>query len=424
MTLQELESKLLEHPDLSHLSAEEQFDLLKERAKHIVGEKRLIESLQVCKREGRPLRIKYGVDATGQEIHLGHAVPLFILRRLQNMGHHVVLLIGDFTARVGDPTGRVSTRPVLSDETIKDNARRFADQAGKILDLKRTEVRFNSEWLETMKLADFFRVLSGLTVASAMQRDDFRKRDSVTRAEMLYSTLMALDSVHLKSELELGGDDQLLNFYDAERIMELYNLPPEAAVTTDILLGTSGDGTKMSKSLGNYISVLAEASDMFGKFMSIPDAQMELYFKLLTDLRDTDWELLARGMKDGTFHPRDVKRLLARTVVADLNGKDAAENADQTFKQRVVEKEVPADLPLIQIRKEDAKSWSALLRGLGLPQISSGSEAKRILASKGVHLIVGAEEQVVKEDDALPAANEDVFVRVGKRTYVRFQITQ
>lgn len=422
MNIQTLERDLLAHPDLSGLSAEKQFELLKESAKHMIGEDRLLAALRVCKKNGRPLRVKYGIDATGQEMHLGHAVPLFVLRRLQKMGHHVVLLIGDFTARVGDPTGRVTTRPVLSEEEIRDNASRYTAQAGRVLDIARTEVRFNSEWLETYKLSELFRILGGLTVATAMQREDFRKRESVTRAELLYSTLMGIDSVVLESELELGGDDQLLNFYDAERIMINEGLCPESALTTDILLGTTGDGTKMSKSLGNFISVVADPPDMYGKIMSIPDRQLELYFKLLTDMRTAQWEVLSQAMDSHDVEPREIKRMLARVVVADLNGVEAASAAQNHFDRVVVKKQAPSDLRLITIERGQVASWVSLLRLFGLSQIKSNSDAHRLLTGNGVHIVGTNGEKTVQFSDPLPLLDEEITVRIGKRTFVRFMI--
>ena len=422
MNLNQLEEILLEHPDLSGLSAEEQFDLLAERSKHIVGESRLKDMLKACKKEGRGLRVKYGIDATARSIHLGHAVPLFVLRRLQNMGHDVTLLIGDFTARVGDPTGRVSTRPVLSDEDIANNAKAFTAQAGKVIDIDRTTVVFNSDWLSGFKLADLFRILSGLTVAQAMQRDDFRTRASITRSELLYSTLMAIDSVHLNAELELGGDDQLLNFYDAERVMENEGLTPESALTTGLLLGTTGDGKKMSKSEGNFIAITEEPAEKFGKLMSIPDTQLEMYFKLLTDIRDASWDELAAAMDSGSVNPMDVKRLLARVVVADLDGRDAAKQAETAFNTRIVQKDIPDDLEVIEINKADAPDWILLLRKLNLPQASSNSKTRRLLEQSGVHLLEGTSDTTIGPEDLVPATGLECSIRIGKRTYCKFRI--
>lgn len=421
MNLRELETKLLEHPDLSGLSADEQFELIAERAAHFVGEERLRAALKTAVRDHRPLRVKYGIDATGREIHLGHAVPLFLLRRIQNMGHHVVLLIGDFTARVGDPSGRVSTRPMLSDKEIKDNAVRFTEQAGKILDVARTEVRFNSEWLETLPLTRFFKILSGLSVSTALARKDFRERETITRAELLYSTLMAVDSVQLETELELGGDDQLLNFHDAVRVMENEGLSPESAVTTGILLGTSGDGTKMSKSAENFISVLAPSADKFGKLMSIPDSQLEQYFKLLTDIRDAEWSELAVAMASGALNPMQAKRLLARVLVADLDGLAAALAVEEDFNRRVVRKDVPVDVPVTVISAKQTASWVAVLRALQLPKIKTNVAARRLLEGGGIHRKTADGEQVINLDDPVPSVGEIVVVRIGKRDFVKLE---
>ena len=422
MDLQTLERDLLAPKDLSKLTASEQFALLKERAAHIVGEDRLCGMLERCKRDGTPLRVKYGIDATGREIHFGHAVPLFVLRRLQRMGHHVVLLIGDFTARVGDPSGRISTRPMLTESEIKQNADRYADQAGKILDLDKTEVRFNSEWLTGYPLAKFFCVLSGLTVATAMQREDFRKRESITRAELLYSTLMAIDSVALVSELELGGDDQLLNFYDAERVMQNEGMTPESAITTDILLGTTGGGVKMSKSLGNFISVLASAEDMFGKVMSIPDEQLEQWFKLLTDLRDEEWQVLESEIKEKRLHPMEAKRLLSSVIVSQFHSNEAATRAEHDFDTRVVAKSVPNNTRTVTVAAFDATTWMYLIKALGLPNASTGSAARRLIEGGGVHIVTDAAEVTVTEATSIPAQNVLTSLRIGKRTFIKFVI--
>lgn len=420
--LKQLEHKLLEHPDLSALSAEEQFKLIKTRAKHIVGETRLLKTLQVCKQDSRPMRVKYGIDATGKDIHLGHAVPLFVLRRLQKMGHHIVLLIGDFTARVGDPSGRISTRPMLSVEQIKENASHYSEQAGRVLDITKTEVRFNNEWLEPFPLARFFQVLSGLTVSTALQRDDFRRRESITRAEMLYSTLMAIDSVELNSELEIGGDDQLLNFYDAEHVMINEGMIPEAAITTDILLGTTGDGKKMSKSLENFISINAAPEEKYGKLMSIPDNIVHQYFLLLTDISNDDWNMLTTAMENGSVHPMDVKRLLARVIVSDLDGTEAAKKAEDVFNQSVVNKEAPEDIVTKEITKTKAISWVAILRTLNIPQADTNTTARRLMDGNGVHRIDNSVDVTIHQDDAIPNVGETVLLRIGKRTYVQFVI--
>lgn len=424
LNLSRIEDCLLEHPDLSGLSSEEQFSMIAARAKSIVGQDRLKRELLNCREDNRPLRIKYGIDATGRELHLGHAVPLFVLRRLQKMGHHVVLLIGDFTASIGDPTGRVATRAVLNPDEIKKNASTYEEQAGKILDLSRTEVRFNSEWLETYKLRDLFKILSGLTVSSAFQRKDFRERESVTRAELLYSTLMAIDSVELKAELELGGDDQLLNFYDAERVMENEGCTPESAVTTDILLGTSGDGNKMSKSLSNFISLVEKPAEMYGKIMSIPDALMEQYFKLLTDISDEQWKDLSEAMINGGLNPKEAKMLLARVLVSDLHDRESAQIAEGEFNRRVVHKEISDDSETVSVPEKDGESWIAILKFLDPEGIPNNSAARRLLIANGVKLHFGktTDWETVSLNSTPPKTSEGFVLKLGKRRLFKVKI--
>jgi tyrosyl-tRNA synthetase len=418
--LRALEQDLLEHPDLKTLTPAEQLAVLKERAKHIAGEDRLLRYLERAKKARRGIRVKFGIDATGRELHLGHAIPLVLFRRLQKMGHEVTLVIGDFTAGIGDPSGRVAERPVLTEQEIARNLKTYEKQAGRIIDLKRAAVRRNSEWLAKLSLADFLKMIRGLTVASAMQREDFRKRESVTRVELLYASLTGIDSVELKTELEIGGDDQLLNFYDSARVMELNRQEPEAALTTDILIGTSGQGLKMSKSLDNYIALDAEPEEMFGKLMRIPDELLEQYFKLLTDIRDAQWNPLARSLKAGELNPMHLKRTLARIVVADLNDVSAADRAEEYFNRAVVSKKTDEmDVPEVKLSAKDASSWISLVKALKLPGVDSSAAAGRLLKQKAVHLKVegkaGDGWKTVGLSDKIPP--KKFTIRVGKRHY-------
>ncbi|OGY82057.1 MAG: tyrosine--tRNA ligase [Candidatus Kerfeldbacteria bacterium RIFCSPHIGHO2_12_FULL_48_17] len=423
MDINELEGILLSHPDLSNLPTKEQLDIITERSKHIVGNERLKELFQEAQKTKRPIRIKYGIDATGKELHLGHAIPLFVLRRLQKMGHEITLLIGDFTAQIGDPSGRVTSRPILTKEEIQDNAARFKEQAAKIIDIEKTIVRFNTEWLNDFKLSKFLQICGSLTVASAMQREDFRNRETITRAEMLYSTLMAIDSVVLGAEIELGGDDQLLNFHDTKRVMHNEGMQPQVAITTELLLGTTGDGRKMSKSYGNYISLTEDGSSMFGKFMSIKDEQLEQYFKLLTDIRNVQWDELDKAMKSGTIHPMEVKRLLARVVISDLSDREAARIAEEDFQKRVVEKVLPEDIKKLTIAADKATSWLEILDTIKLPQVKSRADIRRLMKEGGVHDITDPETSVIIQLTSVLPRHDIVYtLRVGKRTYVQFII--
>lgn len=419
--LRKLEQDLLSHPDLTDLSPEEQLDLLKERAKHIVGEDRLLAYLRRAKKARRGVRVKFGIDPTGHELHLGHAIPLVLFRRLQKMGHEVTLVIGDFTAGVGDPAGRVAERPVLTEKQIKQNLKTYERQAGRIINLKSAKVARNSKWLGKLSLAEFLKRIRGLTVSSAMQREDFRKRESITRVELLYASFTGIDSMELKTELEIGGDDQLLNFYDSARVMEINGMEPEAALTTDILIGTSGQGLKMSKSLDNYVALESAPEDMFGKIMRIPDELLELYFKLLTDIRNTEWNSLARAVKAGELNPMHLKRTLARIVVADLNGGleggvEQADQAEEHFNKTVVAKS-PDKISSVTIDLSKTKNWIGIVMVTKAPGAMSGSAVRRLIAQKGVHVKEGSGWRSISLDEPLPKVGTTVQLRVGKRHY-------
>lgn len=414
--LRALEQDLLEHPDLTAMTPAQQLVLLKERAKHIAGEDRLLRYLERAKKARRGLRVKFGIDATGRELHLGHAIPLVLCRRLQKMGHQVTLVIGDFTARIGDPAGRVAERPMLTEQEIERNLKTYKQQAGRLIDLKQASVRRNSEWLDKLSLANFLKMIRGLTVSSAMQREDFRKRESVTRVELLYASLTGIDSIELKTELEIGGDDQLLNFYDSARVMELNGHAPEAALTTDILIGTSGQGLKMSKSQDNYIALEAEPEEMFGKLMRIPDALLEQYFTLLTDIRDAQWNPLARALKSGELNPMHLKRALARIIVADLNSVKDADRAEEYFNTAVVRKKTDElKIPEVMLARKDASSWIAVIKALDLPGSASAAAAGRLLKQKAIHLKTESGWKTVSLTDKIPP--KKFTIRVGKRHY-------
>ncbi|MFH0830769.1 MAG: tyrosine--tRNA ligase [Parcubacteria group bacterium] len=421
--LRALEQDLLEHPDLRDLAPHEQLEILKERAKHIVGGERLLKYLERVHKAGRGLRAKVGFDATGRDLHLGHMVQLVTIRKLQKMGHEVTLVVGDFTALIGDPAGRIAERLVLTEQQVEKNLTTYEAQAGRIIDLKRVAIRRNSEWLAKLPLREFFKMIRGLTVASAMQREDFRKRASVTRLELLYASLTGIDSIELKTELEFGGDDQLLNFYDAARVMEINGLEPEAALTSEIIVGTSGQGLKMSKSLNNYIALEAKPEEMFGQIMSIPDLLLEQYFKLLTDIREAQWRTLARSLKSGELKPLHLKRTLARIIVADLNTVDQANKAEEFFNKSIVQKKPDIKkIRSIAISLKKVKNWVGLVLVLKVPGASSGSTVRRLFTQKGIHLHVGDTWKTISINDPLPRSGETLLLRIGKRQYTQVKI--
>jgi tyrosyl-tRNA synthetase len=355
---------------------------------------------------GEQLRVKLGIDPTAPDIHLGFAVVLTKLREFQDLGHTAVLVIGDYTARVGDPSGRSRTRPVLSLEEIEENTRTYLAQAYLILDRDRTEVRHNSEWLAPLSLADIIRLTRATTVARILERDDFRKRfaagEAITLTELLYPLMQAYDSVALDADVELGGTDQLYNLLMGRHVMEYYGKAPQCVLTTPLLVGT--DGTmKMSKSLGNYIGVTDPPNDMFGKAMSIPDEAMPDYYALLLD----------RPMPDAD--PVEQKRELARSLVRMFHGDQAAAEAEKTF-DAVIRREVPEDVPEVEL-PADGEIWIVdLITRAGFA--STNGEARRFIRGGAVRL--GGE---VVRDEKLSLRPEDVggrVLQVGKRRYARF----
>jgi tyrosyl-tRNA synthetase len=355
--------------------------------------------------EGRPLRVKFGIDPTAPDIHLGHVVVLEKLRQFQAAGHAVVLIIGDYTARVGDPSGRSSERPVLSDEQIDANAATFTEQAFKILDRGRTEVRFNSEWLE-MPSSELFAIAGRFTVARLLERDDFTRRmaagQPISTLELLYPILQGYDSVAIESDLELGGTDQRFNLLFARDVQESFGQAPQAVMTMPILPGTDGK-RRMSKSLGNYVGVTEEPAEMFGKLMSVPDEAMGLY-----------WTLLLGEELDAGRHPGEAKRELARRLVDRFGGAGAGAAAEERFDEVHVRREIPEDLESYGLPDGEQVHLPALIAGAFA---TSASEARRLIGQGAVKL-----DGEAVPSDALDLPAEQLsgrVLQVGKRRFVR-----
>jgi tyrosyl-tRNA synthetase len=359
--------------------------------------------------EGRPLRVKLGIDPTAPDIHLGHTVVLRKLREFQDLGHTVVLIVGDYTARVGDPSGRSATRPVLSGEQIDANAETFQRQAFKVLDAERTEVRRNGEWL-AMAMEELFALARTATVAQLLERDDFAKRyaanEPISVLELLYPLLQGYDSVAVKADVELGGTDQKFNLLLARQIQQAYGVPQQSVLTMPILPGTDGV-QRMSKSLGNYVGVTEPAEEVFGKLMRVPDTAMPVYYDLLLD-----------GAFDPGHPPVESKRALARGIAARLHGDAAARAAEEHFDRLHVERELPDEIPERAVAANGgAIHLPAVLRdAFGL----STSEGRRLLAQGGVKV---DGEPLAAGDLDVPAERLDgAVLQVGKRRFVRLRV--
>ena len=355
--------------------------------------------------DGRPLRAKLGIDPTAPDIHLGHVVVLEKLRQFQAAGHVVVLIIGDYTARVGDPSGRSKERPQLSPEQIEDNAATFTEQAFKVLDRERTEVRFNSEWLEMPSL-ELFELARRFTVARLLERDDFSKRmaaaEPISALELLYPILQGYDSVAVEADIELGGTDQKFNLLFGRDVQDAYGRPAQSILTMPILPGTDGK-RRMSKSLDNYIGVSEPPAEMFGKLMSIPDEAMGAY-----------WTLLLGEELDADRHPGEAKRELARRLVDRFGGAGAGERAEARFDEVHVRREVPEDIETVQLPAGETVHLPAVIAEAFA---TSGSEARRLIAQGAVRI---DGEGVAADTLDLPAERlTGRVLQVGRRRFAR-----
>jgi len=371
---------------------------------------------------GRPLRVKLGIDPSRPDLHLGHAVVLRKLRQFQDLGHIAVLIIGDFTGRVGDPSGQSETRPFLSEEEIEENAQTYLDQAGMVIDMEAAEVHRNSEWLARMDMADVLRLTASYTVARMLERDDFQARyregRPISVVEFLYPLMQAMDSVAIRADVELGGTDQTFNLLVGREIQRAYGQEPQVVLTTPLIEGTDGQ-RKMSKSYENYVGLTEAADEMFGKLMSIPDGLIPKYLRLCTDLDSAEVDRVEAGLADGSLHPGEEKRRLAREVVDLYHGGGSGAEAEARFDLIHREREIPGDLPETAIPREavrDGKVWlPRLLSLVGLA--GSNADARRRIEQGAVRL----NGEVVTDPDAEYAqeALRGGVLQVGRRRFVK-----
>jgi tyrosyl-tRNA synthetase len=406
--------RALERTDLDVLSPQEQMHIIESGAEAIVPAQALLDKLA----SGSPLRVKLGVDPTAPDLHLGHAVPLRKLRQFQDLGHIVVLIIGDFTALIGDPSGRSATRPPLSWEQIEANAQTYIDQAFRILDPERTELRRNSEWLAPLGFADLLRLTSRFTVARILERDDFCKRYAeqkpISLHEFLYPVAQAYDSVAIKADVELGGTDQLFNLLAGRELMEKQGVEPQVCLTLPLLEGTDG-ALKMSKSYGNYVALTDPGDEMFGKVMSIPDALIAKYFRLCTTLPVDEVERIEADLGSGAADPNAVKRRLARSIVDLYHGSTAGIDAEEAFDRVFKRHEAPDDVREVAVSAAPTVHLPALLKELGL--VPSNAEGRRMIDGGGVR--IDGEPVPARTYDVPWESVADRVVQTGKRRFAR-----
>ncbi len=393
--------------DLSDLAATEQAALIAARCEQLQpSPEDLATRIVEAGGEGRPFVAKFGIDPTGAEVHLGHAVPMLVLSRFQRMGHQVVFIVGDVTAKIGDPSGRSDERPPLTDEEIAVNLVSYQRQVSPFFDFQKAEFRHNGDWLRLVTLPRLIEVTAHVPLSMSLQREDFRNRlaagHSLSLAELLYSVAMALDSVEVHCDLEVGGLDQYLNMQMCRKVMEICGQEPELVVATSLLEGTDGTGAKMSKSRGNYVPLTAPAHEMFGKLMSIPDRLMEPYLKALSEWDDRELAIVRGRLSEGSLHPMDMKKIVAGEVTAALHGVDAAMRAREEFEAQFSRRKFAEveDLPEVT---DLSLAVVDVVKALGFA--SSNSEVRRVAEQNGLRLVVepangdGQEQLTLGPDD-------------------------
>ncbi len=408
-----------------YLGIEEQLELLKRGTAGVIPQDGLKQKLEKSARTGKPLKIKLGLDPTAPDIHLGFAVVLRKLRQFQDLGHEVILIIGDFTALIGDPSGRSVTRPMLTREQIQENAATYVEQLSIILDRNRTTVRFNSEWLAPLGFADLIRLTSLVTVARILEREDFdtrlKENRPISMHELLYPLAQGYDSVAIEADVELGGTDQTFNILMGRDLQTASAQEPQVALFTPLLVGLDGE-KKMSKSLGNYVGISEPPYQMFGKVMSISDEMMASYYELATQVPMPEVNELLEDSRSGCVNPKDVKRRLAREIVTIYHGEAAGHDADGEFERVHARHERPEEIPEYLVPAERIKGGRVWICGLlASAGLAKGTgDARRLIEQGGVQL---DGEKVADSALEIPVDVLDgAVVQVGRRQFLRMRI--
>ncbi|MEA1972704.1 MAG: tyrosine--tRNA ligase [Candidatus Cloacimonadota bacterium] len=391
---------------------EEKIDLIEKGTEEIIPKNDLIKKLKQSEKTGKPLRIKYGIDPTGNEVHIGHLVPIRKMREFQDMGHIGVIIIGDFTAQIGDPTGKDESRPSLTAEQVKKNAEKYMDQLYTILDKDKTEVRWQSEWFEKMNMSDVLKVMSNFTLAQFLAHETFRKRyesgKTLGMHEIMYPLLQAYDSVAIDADVELGATEQKFNILAGRDMLRYFGKEEQIALLMPILMGTDGIN-KMSKSLNNYIAVFDSPKDKYGKTMSIPDNLIINYFKYATKVLPTEIKTIEQQLKNDDINPKIIKQRLAREIVTLYHGEEEANRAEIEFNNIFKKKDIPENIPEFEISEP---TW--IVKILTESKLcKSNGEARRMIKQNAVSI----------DNEKLKSMNtdieSDVTIKVGKRRFLK-----
>ena len=399
---------------MSFLPVNNQFDQIKRGCEEIIPENQLLDKLKRSYDSNTPLRVKLGCDPSRPDLHVGHGVVLRKLRHFQDLGHQSILVIGDFTAMIGDPSGRNKTRPQLTLEETKVNAESYINQAGQILDLEKLEIVYNSDWLNKMDFSDVIKLSSHYTVARMLERDDFTKRyqseTPISIHEFMYPLAQGMDSVHLNADIELGGTDQKFNLLVGRDLQKEYDQEPQCVLTLPLLEGTDGQD-KMSKSYGNDIGLTDSPQEMYGKTMSITDEMIVKYFRLAADASDEVLVKIESNLNDSSYNPRDAKRLLARSLVELYYDSDSALKAEDHFNEVIVNKSIPDDIPEFQIEGE-----TSLVDAVFLSKVVASKSEVRRLVKQGAVSIDGK-----KINDANFSLCSGQVIKIGKRRFLKIK---
>jgi tyrosyl-tRNA synthetase len=414
-------------------SVEEQLSIIRRGVEKIVPEEELAAKLSKSRESGKPRRIKYGIDPTGIDVHLGHTVPLRKMRQFQELGHQAVIIIGNYTALVGDPSGRDQARlKKLTEDEVEANARDYLQQVGKVVDISKAEIHRNGDWFGKMTFADILQLCGKVTVAQLLTRDDFARRYAsqtpIFMHECLYPMMQAWDSVKVQSDIELGGTEQLYSFMLARDLQRDQNLPQQIGIMSPILVGIDGQ-QKMGKSLGNYIGISESPYDMMKKFMQVPDSVMHMYFSLLTNIPLEEVNRILAG------HPKQAKVLLAKTVISGYHSPQLAEEAAKRWQREISGGELPTDIPVVTLNlktlavqlpqcaaelAEGRLPAAQLLKAAGL--VPSTTEAMRLIAQGGMSTYEGDEPTIINDPKASLLLKNGMLVKAGKKKIVRLQI--
>ncbi|KSU61725.1 tyrosine--tRNA ligase [[Bacillus] enclensis] len=398
---------------------ERQISLYQNGVVETIPENELRDKVERSIQTGMPLKIKLGLDPTAPDVHLGHTVVLNKLKQFQENGHIIQLIIGDFTGKIGDPTGKSTVRKQLTDEDVKVNAQTYFEQFGRVLDMEKVELFYNSEWLTPLNLEDVIRLSSSITVARLIERNDFSNRIAtgkpISLHEFFYPLMQGYDSVALESDIELGGTDQHFNVLMGRHLQEHYGKEKQVVMLLPLLEGLDGVD-KMSKSKHNYIGIDEPPNEIFGKTMSIPDELIVKYFNLVTDLPLEEKQKISAGLADETLHPRDAKVRLARTIVSMFHGEEAAAAAVEHFQTVFQKGALPEDIPSVEWKGASEVAIIELLVGLGMQ--SSKSEARRMIKNGGIRI----DGEKVLDTEMLVSVTDGIIVQVGKRKFVRVKV--